>query len=994
MGVGQRGSRVPGRIALLLVAAVIVSFGVTAVPSNAATPAGQRFVPSVLGAFNGLSKRPDALAIGRPISRAGTTCKHYQGVVRVNGPDGTPYLIMTKSGNDPDGLAPCFQDDEPGWLIVAEMGSRTKSGERLGPNFLPYGSTSHSVFPEPLATFAQDRVVWAAPLDGVERDGDPAFPSYRHPGGMQVLGDVLAIGAEVPFNGETSRATIIFVDISNPAHPRFLSRFDPPDLGPEISTATALVFDQLDPNGELNWAAGADPVALTAGKTAAGTRYVLAAAGSFGNKQLRFYRSGLVTKLDDLKAANFWTEVGRFSRADLNSCLGATWPTSGVAVPGGQHQMFNFVRQDDLDGPLYLLAGRRDGLIVNPFADEYLDLYEVHLSAEALPEPCPLTHVASKTMDIDAWGNEGTVSTFSAASGVYVSPSGELIVYSGKHDATITDFLGIPLSDHIAVGEYRIGSLVRANSPTLRPTATVDGPVAVDEGSSVPLTGHGEPAITKAFIQLFEDDDVGLELPGLLEDDEWLTVEYGDRSLDRFDSLDLLGGDASEIWDNAGSWRWFAPVGCTISANDYPIRSDEWPGPSTVLLRGTGRFEEALDLDALSAYKPAEPDPAHPWRLSPAPGDPPLTVDYDDDVEGITFFHSVLHTDGDGSTVVAREHDCDAYYNAPIGLGWDLDGNGSFETSGTTATFSAATLDGPSTASVRARAQHPTDTTPLGTGAPLPVSIEIRNVAPQIASATVVDSLGRSLSGGTNVALVGLPVKLAVDFTDPGKADTQTGHVSWGDGSSSTAFDTFSGATGGVTGHLRHSHIFTSAGTFTIASTISDDDGGATTVEQTITVLSLEGAIQQVADELTQRIGQTTNPGVIAALRAARDELLGNHGGKPPTNGALDKLQANDPSGAIVKVRAAIMQLISAESRGAGDLSSLKDLLGLVAEGIATGAYEQARIRIGAPSSGQTRTLATIAAFIAQGHQQLSDRQYANACDTFRQATDKAVSLR
>jgi hypothetical protein len=65
-----------------------------------------------------------------------------------------------------------------------------------------------------------------------------------------------------------------------------------------------------------------------------------------------------------------------------------------------------------------------------------------------------------------------------------------------------------------------------------------------------------------------------------------------------------------------------------------------------------------------------------------------------------------------------------------------------------------------------------------------------------------------------------------------------------------------------------------------------------------------------------------------------------------------------------------------------------------VAEGIATGAYEQARIRIGAPSSGQTRTLATIAAFIAQGHQQLSDRQYANACDTFRQATDKAVSLR
>ena len=122
---------------------------------------------------------------------------------------------------------------------------------------------------------------------------------------------------------------------------------------------------------------------------------------------------------------------------------------------------------------------------------------------------------------------------------------------------------------------------------------------------------------------------------------------------------------------------------------------------------------------------------------------------------------------------------------------------------------------------------------------------------------------------------------------------------------------------------------------------------------------------------------------------------MGNHGGKPPTNGALDKLQANDPSGAITKISAAIGDLITAQSRGAGDLSSLDDFLGLVAESIATSAYNQARTRVGpSPSSGQAGTLATIAALITAGHQQVVAHQYLNACDSFRQATDKASGLK
>src|SRR5262249_45122764 len=96
---------------------------------------------------------------------------------------------------------------------------------------------------------------------------------------------------------------------------------------------------------------------------------------------------------------------------------------------------------------------------------------------------------------------------------------------------------------------------------------------------------------------------------------------------------------------------------------------------------------------------------------------------------------------------------------------------------------------------------------------------------------------------------------------------------------------------------------------------------------------------------------------------------------------------------AITKLKAGIDDLITAESSGAGNLSSLKGLLGLVAEGIATASYQQAQARLPSPSAGQTKTLAAIAERISSGHDQLIAKQYLSACDTFRAATDKAVRL-
>ena len=513
-----------GAIAIAIVTGALLvggsAAGTTAQTADTPESIGQRFVPAdpetaggVVGAFSALSEKADALAFSTNGTPKPTDCKHIEGIARTNGPDGTPYLIYTKSGLDPG--AACFVDDDPGYLIVARMGSRNHTGERMGTNLLPYN------VPSEWTNLAEDKAVRDIPLDGVH-----GLPAYRHPGGMQILGNVLAVGTENPFNGERVRATILFFDISDPENPVLKSRFDP--LAPETQ------------NNDHNKEFGADPVGLTAIRAEDGAccRYLLVAAGGPANKDVRFFRSlpdpGKTTTTLNSSSLD-WELAGRFTESQLEACPGVgDWPEGSGPFDTGQHQMLNFVREGDIDGRLFLVGGRRTGAIVDPFSDEKLDLYEVHLDSSGIPESCPLTHVRSKTMDQGSWASSQYVGSFSAGSSTYVSPSGELEVYLSNHGAN---------GDRIFAGEYRIGSFVRANSPTLRPSADFGGPYAVDEGSSVTLTGQARAPITKAFLQLFYDTKVGVDTGA----PPWFPIEFDTRDADHFDSLDRLATRAVDI---------------------------------------------------------------------------------------------------------------------------------------------------------------------------------------------------------------------------------------------------------------------------------------------------------------------------------------------------------------------------------------------------------------------------------------------------------------
>jgi hypothetical protein len=915
------GSKTAVKAALVILAAASL---LTASPVAAQTPKPDvYFVPDVVGQFSALSLRPEPFGMwvwGHP-EPSDNIDKHYQGIARSQGP-GLAHLFLAWNGNDSSCV---FCDDEPGQLFVIRMLSRDATGERLRSNRL---SPGHPIFavdpllgdvgtPPNLSDCLVARIVF---------DGSGGWRHYRHPGAMQIVGDVLAVPLSKP-GGNDEAMRIQFVDITEPAVPQPLSSFVVP--------------------GEVTSSFGAGLVALTPVRNpfGAGQRYLMALAGE-GGQELRLYRSlssdpFVETAASDLKDKTLdWEELGGVTGAEL----GSFWP----CCSSQSHQTLNFVRESSLDGALYLVGAYNTDPVLYPGGGtDYFTLYRVNVDVHGNPQSPLLTHVTR--LHVTTNSIAGDTAHFAGSTGVYVSPSGELIIYANEHEEQ-GPYGPDPIAGEsrraVRAGEWRHQEMVRPGSPTLKPSVEPTESFAVDEGASVTLSGTGRPASTRAWLQLFRETGLGLSDENF---DKELVFDYDDRAKDDYANLPVMYADFN---DEASSLRWFAPRGCSLEVDQDSIDDSSFPGGFRVL----------------------------PGLGSPFPYPNLQTITWDNGSDSVN------------NLISAVRFFCDDYYSAPIAVSWDLNFDGTYETHGSSASFSAASFDGPTVLSVPTRAQHATDTTLLGTGR-TSFPVVVRNVAPVIRTAGVTDPLGRDLAGGAIVAIAGVPVQLAMTFTDPGRADTQTGSVAWGDGTTDTSFRTFSDARNGATGQLRDAYVYTASGTYQVVATITDDDLGASSASLTIRVLSIQDAITDVVEQVDALLATATNPRVVSALRNARDELTGNHGGTPPTNGALDLLDAHDPAGAITKLAAAIGFLLSAETNGAGDLSALTSLLGLAAEGIAATAYYQATVATPNPSRGQARTLAAIAGLITTGHDLLANRQYNDACGNFRQATLKAFTL-
>jgi hypothetical protein len=140
-----------------------------------------------------------------------------------------------------------------------------------------------------------------------------------------------------------------------------------------------------------------------------------------------------------------------------------------------------------------------------------------------------------------------------------------------------------------------------------------------------------------------------------------------------------------------------------------------------------------------------------------------------------------------------------------LAYAWDLDNNGSFETPGQTATFSAAGRDGPSSQALVLQVcdNH-------GACATSPTTVNIANARP-----AVMPPAGQSADEGTAKSF-----NLG-SFADPGPDSPWTVDVDWGDGSPHTSFTVT--APGALPAQ---SHTYADNGSYTVAVKVTDKDSG------------------------------------------------------------------------------------------------------------------------------------------------------------------------
>lgn len=281
-----------------------------------------------------------------PMGFGGSSCQHWQGVQRLTA-DGGRWMVVTRNHVETHiGGQSAF--------VVVHMGSRDTTGG-------PYGWNRYTVNHVPPA---EDTII----------DDTMISAEHSHPGGIQVMGDILAVGT-----GEI----LHFYDLSNPQSPQ---KYDlTMDRSPKSGSSTALA--QLQDGRYL--------LVVTAGDA----------------HPVDFYVSN-----------EPWSIEAGFSNFDR-------WTDPGIGWPA--YQSVNLVTECGT-GTLYLIGTFNTGTwgLPDPWGEDWADLVEIEQYAGT--DELQLTRWAGLhaycTVD-GLWQ-----CNFDAAAGIYVDPNGELAIYSTEHD--------------------------------------------------------------------------------------------------------------------------------------------------------------------------------------------------------------------------------------------------------------------------------------------------------------------------------------------------------------------------------------------------------------------------------------------------------------------------------------------------------------------------------------------------------------------------------
>ena len=456
-------------------------------------------VEDALGQFDRLKHHAEALGWLNPENLGApdpSLLEHYQGLVRNPRPGPAIFYISQ------------LETDGGGYLHIVRLASRSQSGERLRSNLQQIGNDTEEASPPTNDTWVRS----------IRFDGTPVFDgtqlsAYKHPGSMALVDDVLIVPVDQPIANGAPMGQLLLFDVSSNA------------ISPSPLQALPLSH-------------GIDNVAVTRRENGL---YRIWMNGNSGNS-INVYDSTTT----DLRSDNLDLVLIQSWRPSADLLGSHEWPTGQEA-----HQSSTFVRE--ASGDLYLIALRGTTVLFDPrLGSDFGDIYKVD---ESNPEVLRLTHLRTREFNCVYDGGGGPrdmrVCAMIAAGTAYVSPSGELLLYSMPHD----DEDGFEV-DIARLGEFRHRDVSR-------------------ESSSLRLATEERP-----WVELYDDEGFR---------DRSIVVDYDDRfllELDDFNNLD-------DFSDKPSSVRWRSPIGLDIALYDDDNFRDRY-----ILLRGTGQTESITNLNS------------------------------------------------------------------------------------------------------------------------------------------------------------------------------------------------------------------------------------------------------------------------------------------------------------------------------------------------------------------------------------------------------------
>ncbi|MFC2039272.1 PKD domain-containing protein, partial [Chloroflexota bacterium] len=437
---------------------------------------------------------------------------------------------------------------------------------------------------------------------------------------------------------------------------------------------------------------------------------------------------------------------------------------------------------------------------------------------------------------------DGTIDSYEwdfgdSATGTGANPT-HTYIDNGIYTTTIT------VTDNMGMTDTDTASVTVSN---VAPTAEAGGPYSGEEGAEITLAGNATDPGADTFTYAWDLDDNGAyETPGRTVADVWTSDGPYTVGLQVTDDDGGVGTDTATV--NIADKDPLAAFSYSPASPEAesPIQfSDESTSHDSIISRSWafGDGNTSPEQDPVHTYTSADTytvtltvgegdgdsDTATQSIVVSAPNEPPVADAGSDQSanEGDTVAFDGSSSSDDG-TIVSYE--------------WDFD-DGSSGAGETTS---------------HVYADNGTYTVTL--------TVTDNNEATDTDAATVtIDNIAPTVNAGPDETVdEGDTVSFSGSFTDPGSADTHT--IEWDFGDSSTA-----------SGTLTTTHVYADNGSYTVALTVTDDDGGATTDSAIITVNNVApvaeagGPYSGIEAAPITFTGSATDPGTADTLTYSWD---------------------------------------------------------------------------------------------------------------------------